>query len=81
MIRAIEWTRHAEERLESWRLDRFEVEEAVRRRHRLRVGNRGDGDWRIDAPLGDRLDTLVVIYDHEEDVDSGMAKIVTVWAF
>jgi hypothetical protein len=79
MIGTIEWTKHAEARLAAWRLNGFEVEEAVRHLHCLRTKNRGDGDWRIDAPLSDRPDILVVIYDHAEDIDAGMARIVTVW--
>jgi hypothetical protein len=80
MIEAIEWTEHAEDGLHDWRLERFEVEEAVRlNHHRRRENFKGPGDWRIDADLAERTDTLVVIYDHDEDFDAGLARIVTVW--
>jgi hypothetical protein len=79
MIRTIEWTEHAEGRLEKWALDRSEVEMALRREHRRRRRNKGRGDWRIDSPLSARAERLTVIYDNSEKVDAGLARIVTVW--
>jgi hypothetical protein len=80
MTREIDWTKHASERLAEWGLNAFEVEEAIRRwGHRRRL-NQGKGDWHLIAPLSERKDQLVVIYDqpaHKHD-RSG-ARIVTVW--
>jgi hypothetical protein len=79
MIRTLEWTQHAENRLEEWGLHPFEVEEAVRSEHPRRAENGGEGDWRIEASLPERPGLLVVIYDHPTAVDDGVARIVTLW--
>lgn len=72
------WTDHAELRLDQRSLLRFEIEEAVRRAHKIREQNRGDADWRIYGvrPDGRRF---TVIYDSPVRGDASTARIVSAW--
>jgi hypothetical protein len=66
------WTNHALVRLSQRRLDRLDVEEAIRANHDERKANDGRADWLIRAmtPLGVRIEA---IYDHP--VSDGEATI------
>lgn len=72
------WTIHAELRLDQRGLIRFEVEEAVREGHPIRVKNPGDADWRV---YGIRLDgrEFAVVYDSPVKGDTRTACVVSAW--
>jgi hypothetical protein len=80
MIREIEWSTHASERLDEWGLNEYEVGESVRRwnRHR-KPDDRGPGDWQVVVPVSGGRDQIVVIYDHPAWDDPRLVRVVTVW--
>lgn len=67
------WTAHALERLPERGLSGNEIEQAVRRLHPLRQPNEGEADWRIDTGR------FVVLYDHPDQNDLDVVRIVTTW--
>jgi hypothetical protein len=72
------WTSHALLRLSQRRLDRLDVEEAIRANHDDRERNDGRADWLIRAmtPLGVRIEA---IYDHPVDSDEATIRVVSAW--
>jgi hypothetical protein len=72
------WTDHAFLRLSQRRLDRLDVEEAIRVNHDERSPNDGKADWLIRAitPLGARIEA---IYDHPVSDDEATVRVVSVW--
>jgi hypothetical protein len=72
------WTEHAEMRVRQRGLNREEIERMIEQRHGERAINRGRAQWRIIGPrvLGV---SLVVIYDHPHDSDTGAVRIVSAW--
>lgn len=67
------WTAHALERLPERGLSRNKVEQTVRRLHPLRQQNEGDADWRIETGR------FVVLYDHPDQKDIEVVRIITAW--
>lgn len=72
------WTVHAELRLGQRGLTRFEVEEAVRDGHQIRMKNQGDADWRVHGIRADGRE-FVVVYDSPVRGDFGAARVVSAW--
>jgi hypothetical protein len=72
------WTNHALLRLSQRRLDRLDVEEAIRANHDEREDNDGRADWLIRAmtPLGVRIEA---IYDHPVGDDDATIRVVSAW--
>jgi hypothetical protein len=72
------WTNHALLRLSERRLDRLDVEEAIRASHDERKANDGRADWLIGAitPLGVRIEA---IYDHPVGDDEATIRVVSAW--
>jgi hypothetical protein len=72
------WTDHALLRLSQRRLERIDVEEAVRASHAEREANDGQADWLVRAmtQLGTRIEA---IYDHPIGNDETTIRIVSVW--
>jgi hypothetical protein len=72
------WTHHALLRLSQRRLDRLDVEEAIRANHDERKANDGRADWLIRAmtPLGVRIEA---IYDHPAGDDEATIRVVSAW--
>lgn len=72
------WTDHALLRLSQRRLERFEIEEAIRANHDERKANDGQADWLVRAmtPLGVRIEA---IYDHPVGNDEATIRIVSAW--
>lgn len=78
LVETFVWTDHAFLRLSQRRLDRLDVEEAVRMNHDERSRNDGKADWliRAIAPLGARIEA---IYDHPVSGDGATVRVVSVW--
>jgi hypothetical protein len=72
------WTNHALLRLSQRRLDRVDVEEAIRANHDERKANDGRADWliRVMTPLGVRIEA---IYDHPVGDDDATIRVVSAW--
>lgn len=72
------WTNHALLRLSQRRLDRRDVEEAIRGNHDERSPNDGRADWLVEAmtPTGVRIEA---IYDHPIGDDEATIRIVSAW--
>lgn len=72
------WTDHALLRLSQRRLDRLDVEEAIRTNHDERKANHGQADWLVRAitPLGVRIEA---IYDHPVGNDEATIRVVSSW--
>jgi hypothetical protein len=72
------WTNHALLRLSQRRLDRRDVEEAIRGSHDERKPNDGRADWLVGAmtPAGVRIEA---IYDHPVGDDEATIRIVSAW--
>lgn len=72
------WTNHALLRLSQRRLDRPDVEGAIRANHDEREENNGRADWLIRAmtPLGVRIEA---IYDHPVGGDEAAIRVVSAW--
>jgi len=72
------WSEHATLRLAQRRLERSDVEEAIRASHDERKVNEGEADWLVQGmtPLGVRVE---VIYDHPIDNDETAIRIVSAW--
>jgi hypothetical protein len=72
------WTDHALLRLSQRRLERFDVEQAIRANHDERKTNDGQADWLVLAttPLGVRIEA---IYDHPVGHDEATIRIVSAW--
>ena len=78
MIRRVDWTAHARQRLHERGLTVSDVEAAVRAGHDSRQINRGEADWRV---YGFRSDgrRFAVVYDHPASGDRRVVRIVTAW--
>jgi Domain of unknown function (DUF4258) len=72
------WTDHALLRLSQRRLDRVDVEDAIRTNHDERKANDGQADWLVRAmtPQGTRIEA---IYDHPVGNDEATVRIVSAW--
>jgi hypothetical protein len=72
------WTDHALLRLSQRRLERFDVEEAIRANHDERKANDGQADWLVRATtaLGVRIEA---IYDHPVGSAEATIRIVSAW--
>jgi uncharacterized protein DUF4258 len=72
------WTDHALLRLSQRRLERFDVEEALRASHDERNANDGQADWLVRAmtPLGAWIEA---IYDHPVGNDDATIRVVSAW--
>lgn len=72
------WTDHAVLRLARRRLERSDVEEAIRASHDERRVNEGEADWLVKGmtPLGVRIEA---IYDHPVGDDETTIRIVSAW--
>jgi hypothetical protein len=70
---SIRWTDHAAAKAAFLGIPRTDVEDAVLDLHGTRQRNHGGGEWRVDAGR------LTVIYDHPDNLDTTVARIVTLW--
>jgi hypothetical protein len=72
------WTDHGLLRLSQRRLDRLDVEEAIRANHDERRVNDGQADWLVRAitRLGVRIEA---IYDHPVGDDEATIRVVSAW--
>jgi Domain of unknown function (DUF4258) len=72
------WTNHALLRLSQRRLERFDVEQAIRTNHDERKTNDGQADWLLRAmtPLGVWIEA---IYDHPVADDEETVRVVSAW--
>lgn len=77
MIREIEWTDHARDRLKQGHVDRADIEAVIRAEHHFRSSNPGSADWQV---VYYRLDgkRFKVLYDHPVEGDEARARAVTV---
>jgi Domain of unknown function (DUF4258) len=78
LVETFIWTNHALLRLSQRRLDRLDVEEAIRANHDERKANDGQADWLIRAitPLGVRIEA---IYDHPVGSYEATIRVVSAW--
>jgi hypothetical protein len=72
------WTEHPEARRHQRRLDRANVEQAIRERHSDREVNDGRAEWLISGETADGT-PFEAIYDHPHLGDEAAARIVSVW--
>jgi uncharacterized protein DUF4258 len=72
------WTVHAQQRLGQRRLDRLEVEQAIRQGHDAREVNDGRAQWRVRGVTLQGA-SFEAIYDHPHDDDVTAVRIVSVW--
>jgi hypothetical protein len=72
------WTEHAEMRRAQRRLDRSDVEQAIKDRHASRQVNDGRAEWLISGVTPDGI-PFEAIYDHPHGDDRGAVRIVSVW--
>ncbi|HEY4811530.1 MAG TPA: DUF4258 domain-containing protein [Solirubrobacteraceae bacterium] len=72
------WTDHTILRLAYRRLERSDVEEAIRTSHDERRVNEGEADWLVQGmtPLGVWIEA---IYDHPVGGDETTVRIVSAW--
>jgi hypothetical protein len=79
MVREYEWSVKAKRCLPEWRLEPFEVEEAVRLSHHRRTPNEGPADWIIWSELPEGRGILRVRYDWPVREDEARARLVSFW--
>lgn len=72
------WTEHAEFRRGQRRLDRSDVERAIRDGNANRQVNDGRAEWLISGRTPDGI-AFEAIYDHPHGGDQKTARIVSVW--
>jgi hypothetical protein len=72
------WTVHAQLRLQQRRLDRQEIEGAIREGHDAREVNDGRAQWLVHGTTAAGA-AFEVIYDHPHGDDIETARIVSVW--
>jgi Domain of unknown function (DUF4258) len=72
------WTAHAQQRIQQRRLDRHEVEQAIRQGHDSREVNDGRAQWLVRGTTADGT-PFEAIYDHPHRGDVETVRIVSVW--
>lgn len=72
------WTAHALLRLDQRRLDRADVERAIRDVHGARHANDGQADWHIQAITAHGV-RFEAVYDQPVGSDENSACVVSVW--
>ena len=72
------WTAHARARLRERRLDRREVEEAIRAGHDRREVNDGRAQWVVHGRTAHGA-AFEVVYDHPHGTDPDTARVVSAW--
>lgn len=77
-IECFVWTEHAEMRLAERRLDRTDVERAIRECHDERQVNDGRAEWLVSGTTPEGT-TFEAIYDHPHGDDDAAVRIVSVW--
>jgi hypothetical protein len=77
-IERFAWTAHARLRIGQRRLDRSDVEQAIREGHDTREVNDGRAQWLVRGTTADGT-PFEVIYDHPHGGDVDTARIVSVW--
>jgi hypothetical protein len=72
------WTGHAELRRGQRRLDRSDVEGAIKVGHADRQANDGSAEWLVSGTTPDGV-AFEAIYDHPHGEDEEAVRIVSVW--
>ena len=71
--RSVSWTEHALAKALLLNFSRSDVENAILVEHAKRSRNTGAADWLV------TIGRLVVAYNHPDDDDATVARVVTVW--
>jgi hypothetical protein len=77
MIREIDWTDHARDRLKQWHLIKADLEAVIRTEHHFRSSNPGRADWQVIYFRQDGR-RFKVLYDHPVESDEAHARAVTI---
>jgi hypothetical protein len=77
MIREIEWTDHARDRLQQWHVSKTDIEAVIRVEHPFRSSNSGRADWQVIYFHQDGK-RFKVLYNHPVDGDETRARAVTI---
>jgi len=72
------WTAHAQARLAQRRLDRRDIERAIREGHAAREVNDGRAQWLVRGTTADGA-AFQVIYDDPHGDDIEAVRIVSAW--
>lgn len=72
------WTAHARGRLRERRLDRCEIERAIRDGHDLREVNDGRAQWIVRGRTTEGV-LFEVVYDHPHSANTDTVRIVSAW--
>jgi hypothetical protein len=72
------WTQHAKLRCRQRRLDRFDIERAIREGNAGRQANDGRAEWLVTGRTSGGV-AFEAIYDHPHGEDQEAARIVSVW--